>query len=55
MGLTLTLYGKTKNKYQKFPSYFNTVTVKDAIGNLPKTTKTGEIKNPTPITDYQNI
>lgn len=48
------LWEKTKNEIMRdFPSYFNTVTVKDAIGNLPKTTKTGEIKNPTPITDYQ--
>ena len=48
------LWKKTINEIkQDLPSYFNIVTVKDAISNLPKTSKTGEIENPKPVTDYQ--
>lgn len=35
------------------PTYFNTVTVRDAIGNLGGTTNDGIITNPTAITDYE--
>lgn len=38
-----------------YPTYFDVVTVEDAIGNLPKTTEDGIIKNPVPITDYQRF
>lgn len=37
----------------QYPAYFDRVTVRDAIGNLPKVTDSGEIKNPKPQTDYQ--
>ena len=37
----------------QYPAYFDPVTVRDAIGNLPKVTDSGEIKNPEPQTDYQ--
>ena len=35
------------------PSYFDNVSVRDAISNLPSTTDDGVIKNPIPITNYQ--
>lgn len=35
------------------PGYFDRVTVRDAIGNLPPTTEDGRIVNPEPMTDYQ--
>lgn len=35
------------------PTYFDAVTVRDAISNLPPTTEDGVVKNPAPITDYQ--
>ena len=38
---------------EQYPTYFDRVTVRDAIGNLPKVTDSGEIKNPEPQTDYQ--
>ena len=41
---------RIKKKNQHF---FDTVTVQEAIGNMPSPTKTGEIKNPAPITTYQ--
>lgn len=37
----------------KIPSYFDTVTVKDAIGNLGMATIDGRILNPKPITEYE--
>lgn len=39
-----------KNEY---PTYFDKVTVKDAIGNMPSTTADGIIVNPVAITEYQ--
>ena len=39
-----------KNEY---PTYFDKVTVKDAIGNMPSTTADGIIVNPTAMTEYQ--
>lgn len=42
----------TKAKIRaQYPAYFDRVTVRDAIGNLPKVTESGEIKNPEPQTD----
>lgn len=43
------------NKVKKiYPHYFDKVTVWDAIGNLPDATEDGIVKNPKPLTDYQN-
>lgn len=39
-----------KNEY---PTYFDKVTVKDAIGNMPSTTADGIIVNPVAMTEYQ--
>ena len=38
---------------ENIPSYFDKVTVEDAISNLPKVTDDGNIVNPKPITEYQ--
>ncbi len=35
------------------PHFFDRTTVKDAIGNLPAPTESGEVDNPTPKTEYQ--
>ena len=37
------------------PTYFDAVSVRDAIGNLPTTTDTGEVANPEPQTSYQRF
>ena len=37
------------------PGYFDKVTVRDAIGNLPPTTEDGIISNPEPETEYQRF
>ena len=37
------------------PTYFDVVSVRDAIGNLPTTTDTGEVINPEPQTPYQRF
>lgn len=42
-----------ENIQSEYPEYFNTVSVKDAISNLPQTTSNGIINNPVPITNYQ--
>ena len=48
------LWEKTKGEILKeIPSYFDTVTVQDAIGNLPGTTVDGNIANPEPQSEYQ--
>jgi len=48
------LWDKTvKDIKADIPSYFDTVTVRDAIGNLGKVTKDGRIDNPAPETDYE--
>lgn len=39
----------------EIPNYFDKVTVYDAIGNMPKTTKDGVVQNPIPITQYQRL
>ena len=38
---------------EQYPHYFNPVTVRDAIGNLPTVTDSGNIQNSIPQTDYQ--
>jgi DNA (cytosine-5)-methyltransferase 1 len=49
-----TVFQKTITRIQqKNQHFFDTVTVQEAIGNMPSPTKTGEIKNPAPITTYQ--
>lgn len=42
-----------ENLINDIPTFFNPVTVRDAIGNLPPVTDDGIIPNPTPQTDYQ--
>ena len=37
------------------PTNFDAVSVRDAIGNLPTTTDTGEVANPEPQTSYQRF
>lgn len=60
MGTTLngvdfdTAWEKTRQDIlSDIPSFFYPVTIRDAIGNLPNTTKSGEICNPTPASNYQ--
>lgn len=36
-----------------YPTYFDKVTVEDAIGNMPETTVDGKITNPAAMTSYQ--
>lgn len=38
---------------KKYPDYFEAVSVKDAIGNLPAVTENGIVCNPKPLTPYQ--
>lgn len=38
---------------KEYPTYFDKVTVEDAIGNMPGTTVDGKIPNPKAMTDYQ--
>lgn len=48
------LWESTRADIQKqYPHYFDSVTVEDAIGNLPETTADGDVVNPIPMTDYQ--
>lgn len=48
------LWEKTAEDIRKdIPTYFDSVTVRDAIGNLPMTTLDGIIDNPIPKTDYE--
>lgn len=48
------LWEQTREQISKeIPSYFDMVTVQDAIGNLPGTTVDGEISNPQPQSEYQ--
>lgn len=49
-----TLWSKTKDDIKKeIPSFFDKVSVRDAIGNLGETSADGNIKKPQPITDYE--
>lgn len=36
-----------------YPHFFDRVTVKDAIGNIPNTTENGKVDNPSPVNEYQ--
>lgn len=48
------LWEITKTEIQKeYPSYFDPVTVRDAIGNLPPVSGDGNVLAPVPETDYQ--
>lgn len=48
------LFEKTKKQIRdEIPTYFDYVTVKDAIGNLGDTTEDGIVDNPKPETAYQ--
>lgn len=48
------LWEETKSEIQKeYAGYFDYVTVRDAIGNLPSVSQNGIIENPAPITNYQ--
>ena len=48
------LWKKTREDIlRETPSYFDNVTVRDAIGNLPMTTPDGIIENPVPETEYE--
>lgn len=40
---------------KEYPSYFDKVTIQDAIGNLGPTTTDGDIDNPSPETDYERF
>lgn len=45
---------KTKDELARdIPSYFDAVTVNDAIGNMPMATRDGVIENPRPTNEYQ--
>ena len=49
-----TLWEKTLNEIKsEYPTYFDEVTVLDAIGNLSMTSEDGVIDNPSPETDYE--
>ena len=51
-----SIWNHTKENLEtEIPTFFNKVTIKDAIGNLPDETEDGIIKNPLPITDYQKF
>lgn len=48
------IWEKTKNDISlEHPHFFDKVTVKDAIGNLPNVTEDGCLENPKPVTNYQ--
>lgn len=48
------LWTKTKDEItQSYPHFFDKVTVKDAIENIPDETESGKIKNPLPVNEYQ--
>lgn len=48
------LWEKTKEDIKKeIPTYFDTVTVQDAIGNMGKPTEDGIVDTPSPKTEYQ--
>ena len=50
------LWEQTRDQIAKeIPSYFDSVTVQDAIGNLPETTVDGVISNPQPQSEYQRF
>lgn len=51
-----SIWENTKeNLTKEIPSFFDKVTIKDAIGNLPDETEDGIIKNPVPKSDYEKF
>jgi len=51
-----SVWENTRNDVlNRYPTFFDKVTVYDAISNLPDTTKTGKIKTPIPLTNYQKF
>lgn len=49
------VWDKTKEDLiREFPTYFDRVTVEEAIGNLTLTTDNGEVENPKPRNEYQH-
>jgi len=40
---------------KQYPHFYDKVTIRDAIGNLPAPTDNGIIKNPKPLTEYQEF
>lgn len=42
-----------KELLKKYPTYFDPVTLRDAIGNMPEPTEDGIIEDPTPQTTYE--
>lgn len=48
------LWDLTKRQIEKdYPTYFDKVTVRNAIGNMPDATEDGIVNNPIPQTEYQ--
>lgn len=48
------LWRRTRSDIEaRRPGYFDRVTVRDAIGNLPETSADGIVKNPEPVTAYE--
>ncbi|MFS0594431.1 DNA cytosine methyltransferase [Cytobacillus horneckiae] len=48
------IWEKTKEEIKKeIPTYFDEVTIFDAIGNMPEVTKDGKITNPKPQSEYE--
>lgn len=51
-----SIWKNTKeNLTKEIPSFFDKVTIRDAIGNLPDETEDGIIKNPVPKSDYEKF
>lgn len=51
-----SIWEETKQEIiREHPNYFEYVTVKDAIGNLPSPTESGVINNPFPKSEYQKF
>lgn len=51
-----SIWKETKeNLKTEIPSFFDKVTIRDAIGNLPDETESGIINNPSPKTEYQKF
>ena len=49
-----SIWDMTKEEIKKdIPTFFDSVTVRDAIGNLGDTTESGQIKNPKATTEYE--
>lgn len=49
-----SLWQQTKDEIvEQYPSFFDKVTIRDAIGNLPATSSDGVVDNPEPETKYE--